>query len=478
MPARPIAVRDVPESLALGLERLRAEVEVPDAFPAEALAEAERVSANVSEPGVDRTDIEFCAIDPPGALDVDQIMHIERRDAGFRIRYGIADLGLFVVPGGAVDAEAHRRGQTFYAPHRRVGLHPPVISEDRASLRAGQTRPCVLWTLDLDSSGELTDVHVERASVRSRRQLTYDRAQQEIDDGTASETLRLLAEVGPLRQTIEAERGGVSLEIPDQEVHADGSVWRLAFREPVPVEGWNAQISLLTGIAAAQMMLEARIGIVRTLPPAEESAIRSLRATAAALDIAWPADRTYPEFVRSLDAAKPTHVAMMYACTRLFRGARYHAFDGELPEQTDHAALATPYAHTTAPLRRLVDRYVNEVCLALCSGQEVPMWVRKRLPDLPDTMAASDRRAKKYERGIVDLTEALVLSGRVGQEFDAVVVSVDEERRRGTVLIDDPAVEATLRDVALPLGEHVRVRLDGVDLVEGTADLSPVDERD
>jgi len=66
----------------------------------------------------------------------------------------------------------------------------------------------------------------------------------------------------------------------------------------------------------------------------------------------------------------------------------------------------------------------------------------------------------------------------VGQEFDAVVVSVDEERRRGTILIDDPAVEATLRDVALPLGEHVRVRLDGVDLVEGTADLSPVDERD
>lgn len=473
MPTRPIVVREVPPALAEGFEQLRQRVEVPDAFPPEVLAEAEQAVASApgSFPTLDRTDIDFCAIDPPGALDVDQVLHIERRDVGFRVHYGIADLSLFVQPGGLIDAEAHRRGQTFYAPHRRVGLHPPLIAEDHASLREGQVRPCVLWTLDLDASGQLTGAHVERAMIRSRRQMTYTEAQRELDRGEASETIELLAEVGPLRQRIEAERGGVSLSIPDQEVRAHGSKWRLEFREGMPVEGWNAQISLLTGIAAAEMMLAARVGIVRTLPPAEESALRKLQATASALSIPWPEHMDYPEFVRSLDITSSTHVAMMYSCTTLFRGAGYSGFTGDLPENTQHAALATPYAHTTAPLRRLVDRYVNETCLALCAGVPVPEWVVSELGTLPEVMRASDQRAKKYERGIVDLTESLILSGRVGQEFDGTVVSVDEKGTRGTVLIPDPAVEVKVSDAELPLGEQVRVRLEGVDLVEGRADF-------
>ena len=48
----------------------------------------------------------------------------------------------------------------------------------------------------------------------------------------------------------------------------DESGWHVVFRAPLPVEDWNAQISLLTGMAAAGMMLEAGVGILRTLPPA------------------------------------------------------------------------------------------------------------------------------------------------------------------------------------------------------------------
>ena len=64
---------------------------------------------------------------------------------------------------------------------------------------------------------------------------------------------------------------------------------------------------------------------------------------------------------------------MVVACTSLLRGAGYAVFDGELPEdQPQHAALATTYAHVTAPLRRLVDRYAEEICVALCAGERRP----------------------------------------------------------------------------------------------------------
>jgi hypothetical protein len=43
----------------------------------------------------------------------------------------------------------------------------------------------------------------------------------------------------------------------------------------------------------------------------------------------------------------------------LLRGAGYTVFDGAPPLQRLHAGIGAPYAHVTAPLRRLVDRYAN-----------------------------------------------------------------------------------------------------------------------
>lgn len=58
----------------------------------------------------------------------------------------------------------------------------------------------------------------------------------------------------------------MSLPGAEQEVHTDGETYELVMREPLPVEGWNAQISLLTGRAAARLMLDGGIGILRTMP--------------------------------------------------------------------------------------------------------------------------------------------------------------------------------------------------------------------
>jgi exoribonuclease R len=281
--------------------------------------------------------------------------------------------------------------------------------------------------------------------------------------------------VGPKREQREKDRGGVSLQIPEQEIvpptGADG--WRLAFRAPLPVEGWNAQISLLTGMAAAHLMLYGQVGILRTMPPADQESLRRLRQTAKALKISWPSELDYPEFVRSLDPSRPADAAMINACTVLFRGAGYRAFSGGVPEDVEHAALAIDYAHVTAPLRRLVDRYAGEVCVALCAGRPVPNWVLRGLDGLPDEMAGADRRARKYERAIIDLMEVVLLHDRVGETFPGTVVEVDRNRHRGVVVLAEPAVEATVRGDDLPLGHQIQVRLVSADSASGAATFEP-----
>jgi len=217
-------------------------------------------------------------------------------------------------------------------------------------------------------------------------------------------------------------------------------------------------------MAAADLMLHGEVGVLRTLPAAPEEEIRKLRRAARVLDVDWPDGTSYAEVIRSLDPAHPKHLALLEDATSLLRGAGYTAFDGGVPEQATHAAVAAEYAHATAPLRRLVDRYVGEVCLSLCAGEKVPDWVREALPLLPQRMADSDRRAGALERECVALMEAVVLQPAVGQVFDAAVVEV-HEKGGGTVQLREPAVRAEC-DGDLTAGERVRVRLAEVDVDE------------
>jgi len=464
---------DVAAQLRDGIEAIQRELGVTPEFPAEVEETAAKAAASPRLPDLDRTDLELVTIDPASAMDLDQALHVERAGDGYVVHYAIADVAAFVSPGDPVDQEAHRRGETLYGADSKVPLHPKAISEDAGSLLPDQDRPALLWTIQVDARGEGTEVNVERARVRSREKLDYAEAQRRIDDGSASESLQLLKAVGVLRLEREAARGGVSLPLPEQEIDLGGEDVALYFRSMLPVEQWNAQISLLTGFAAASLMVYARVGLLRTLPQPDPRDITRLHRTARALGIEWPAEQLYPDFIRTLDPSRPQHAAMVVACTRLLRGSGYVGFDGETPAEPQHAALASEYAHVTAPLRRLGDRYAGEICVALCAGEEVPGWVLEKLAGLPVTLRASAQKANRYEAAVLNLVEAALLQHRVGETFPGVLVEVDrEDHSRGTVTIQDPAVEARVTGTGeLPLGDDVTVTLATADLTTRTVEF-------
>jgi exoribonuclease R len=440
---------------------LRRELELPTRFPPAALREADESTVRVrSGPsGPDRTDIGFVTIDPPTSRDLDQAVFLARRPRGYRVHYAIADVTAFVPVGGRLERETWRRGQTVYLPDARVPLHPPVIAEGAGSLLPDQTRPAALWTIDLDRDGATVATRLERAMVRSRARYDYDGVQEAARTGRLDDAIALLPEIGRLLIERGLARGAMNLPIPEQEVEPDGDGgWRLALRAPIAAEAWNAQISLLTGACAATIMLDGGLGLLRTMPAPGRPAVERLRAAARALGIGWPRGATPGRVVSTLDPGRPRHAAFIDHAAELMRGARYTAFDGDRPADAVHGAVAVPYAHVTAPLRRLADRYATEVCLSLVGGHDVPTWAREALPRLPAVMEASDRRASRAERAAIDLAEAVVLADRVGEEFDAVVVDVDDDGTSGIVALVDPPVVARCRG-RVPRGERVKVRL-------------------
>jgi len=390
----------------------------------------------------DLTDVEFVTVDPPGSLDLDQAMHLSEHGAGFRVRYAIADVGAFVERGSAVEAEAWKRGVTVYCPDVRAPLYPTAISEGAASLLEGQVRPAIVFVIDIDGEGRRVGAAVERAVVRSRAQLAYGDAD-----------IPHLETIGRLRQRLARERGSVRLDAPAQQVVPDGSSptgFVLEFEPRLPVEDWNAEISLLAGMTAAQLMIERRLGLLRTMGGADAYRVEQLRRSAQALGVAWPADEHFDDFVSRLDPARPRQAVLLQEARGVMGHAGYAFFEGEPDAGMTHAGIAAHYAHTTAPLRRLQDRYVLEHLVG--DGD------RSALAALPPVMEDAGRRAAAVERAVIDAAEIRMLEHRVGEDFSAVPLDHD---RRGTVIqLVDPPVKARLHDTPEPeLGEPVRVRL-------------------
>lgn len=455
----------------LDFAALRTELAVPGDFSRAVLAEAELAAARVELPDDDATDLPLVTVDPAGSRDLDQAVHLERSGDGYLVSYAIADVASFVAAGSELDLESRRRGQTLYFPDTRVPQLPPRISEDAASLLPDQVRPAVLWRITLDPHGVATGADVRRARVRSRAQLDYVGVQA-MTGGALPEALALLEEIGRKRQAVARAHHAINLDLPQQEVEPDGGHWRLAVRAPLAVEDYNAEISLLTGACAAQLMLAHRIGLLRTVPAPQSGGVEALRRVARGLGIGWPAGAAPGDVLAGLDRRNPHHVALLDHAASLLRGAAYTPFDGAAPERTEHAGIGSPYAHVTAPLRRLVDRFGTEVCLALSAGIQVPAWARDALPQLPALMATSDHLSHAADRAVVDATEAWLLAGRIGETFRALVI--DAEHAAATVLLDEPAVRARCAGSDLPVGEHITARLREADVATRTVRFEAV----
>jgi len=461
----------VPSRESHDFAALRAELELPpadrtDEFPAEVTAEAERLATIAPQAPTDLTDVPFVTIDPPGSMDLDQAMHLERVGDGYRVRYAIADLGSVIELGGAIDVEARRRGQTIYLPDGRVPLHPPVLSEGTLSLLPDEVRSAAVWTVDVGADGTLGAATVERALVRSVARLDYAGVQADADAGTLHPSVEALPDLGRVRYQARLAAGAVELALPAQEVVPDGDDWRIRIEPRTRADAWNAEISLLTGMAAARMMLDAGVGLLRTLPSPDAEDVRQFMKLAARLEVEVEDGQTPGQVLDGLDMKRPESLALATGATKLLRGAGYQSFDGEPPDVTEHAGIGGQYAHVTAPLRRLVDRFGIEVCLAISAGEDLDADLRAALPDVVDAMGSSDHIASRAARGAVDLVEVWVMQQHKDDTFDAVVTREAVEGRSAEVMVLRPPVLSDCAGHGLEAGARIRVRVDRIDTDE------------
>jgi len=447
------ALVDPDNALAHGLATIRTQFQVPASFPAEVLAAADEAGKRTPTTHVDRTAWPFVTLDPSSSTDLDQAFTIDRSGDDLLLHYAIADVAWFVDDGGVIDAEAWRRGTTLYLPDGKAGLYPPVLSEGAASLLPDGPRPAVIFTVRVAPDGGVKLEGAERAIVRSVAKLAYDGVRDaDLPAGFVELADRIAA--------AEDRRGASRVDPPEQEVDpVSGGGYALAFRPRLLSEDRNAALSLATNLAVADALEAHHTGLFRVMAPPDAHAVQRLRHTASAFGLTWPDSETLEAYERTLDAANPKQAAFMLAIRRAGAGASYVPWrEGVVPW---HAAMAATYAHATAPLRRLADRYVVRATLAIANGEPVPDVVTSAFTQLPTVMARADSLGGQIDRAVIDLAEAVMLKGNVGQILPAVVTDVDERGAR--IQLRDLPVVARVAAHGVGPGDLFQVRLTAAD---------------
>lgn len=440
--------------LGEGLAAIRHQFNVPTAFPPEVVAEARQTKCRPLSEHADWTQRDFVTLDPAASTDLDQAFVIEREGADLILHYALADIGWFVPDNGALEAEAWHRGVTLYLPDDKARLYPSELSEGAASLLTDGPRPAIVASVRCRNNGTVSLEAMTRAIVRSRSKLAYET----VDLASVPN----LADFAEWMRRGEDARGAVKVDPPDQEVERDkDGKFNLAFRPWRPSEKANAALSLGANIAIAHLLLAAKTGLFREMAPPDERAIARLRHTARALNLTWPANATLAQFERAIDPATNAGATFQLAVRRAGSGAHYLPFAaGHIPW---HAALGATYAHATAPMRRLADRYVLEAALAVANGQEVGEHCIAAFEKLSAVMDAAEAREGAIERAVVDLAEAALLTARVGDIFEATVTELDERGAR--IQLHGLPILARVDAHSIGAGNSLQVRLVSADAV-------------
>ncbi len=447
------SLADPTHALQRGLADIRGQFKVPEGFEPRVLEAAEKAARRKPTAHVDRTGVPFVTLDPASSTDLDQAFSIEACGNDLLLHYAIADVAWFVSDGDALDEEAWERGETLYLPDGKASLYPKVLSQGIASLLPDGPRPAVIFTARVNGDGALKLDGAERAVIQSRAKLAYDSVTpHDLPPGFA-EFARRMAEN-------EKRRGASRVDPPEQEVEKTGpGRYALRYRPYVLAEEQNAMLSLAANMAIADTLYAHKTGLFRIMADADDVAVVRLRNSAKAFGIAWPVDVDLKSFQTGLDPRDPKQAALMLEIRRAGRGASYSPYeDGETPW---HSAMAATYAHATAPLRRLADRYVVMATLAIANGQAVPPALGEVFQRLPKVMGRAGSRSAQLNSAVIDLAEAVLLSGRVGERFSAVVT--DMASRGVRIQLADVPVVGVIEENGLAPGDAITVLVEAAD---------------
>jgi exoribonuclease-2 len=459
---------------------------VPD-FSAKAIAEAAAVGPPHGPYGAgvqDLRDLPWCSIDNDDSRDLDQLTVAIAAPGGVtRVLVAVADVSAAVPRGSELDQHAQANTTSVYTPPQNFPMLPDRLSTDLTSLNQGEDRLAVVIDIVVEGAGAAT---IYLAVVRNGAKLAYSgvgawlEGRGDLPAAAAAvpalaDNLKLQDRVAQALKEKRHEQGALDLETIEVRAKFDGDA----------VSGLEAERTNRAKQIIEDFMIAANGVMARFLEAHQLPVLRRIvreperwpRIVEIALGLGdrlppTPDAKALDAFLVRRRAADPLRFPdlSLSVIKLLGRGEYVASFPGEAP--IGHFGLAvSEYTHSTAPNRRYPDLITQRMLTAALAGQPGP-YAREELTALATRCTQKEDDAQKVERLLKKAAAALLLSDRIGDEFDGVVTGASD---KGTyVRVFDPPVEGRVEQgqAGLDVGDAVRVKLLHTDVERGFIDFA------
>jgi ribonuclease R len=451
---RIIEVLGHPDDFGVDVEIMIRKHHLPHEFPPEVLEQARSISREITardwEDRQDFRDYDIVTIDGETARDFDDAVWVKKLDNGnYALHVHIADVSHYVKPGSPIDREAAMRGTSVYFPDRAVPMLPLELSTDICSLRPDEERLVSSVLLEIDPRGQTVSQEFTRGVIRSRERMTYTKVHEllEVTPHLAGR-FALMKELALVLNRMRTQRGSIDFDLPEPLIEFDqfGAMtgvtrsprniahriveeFMLAANEAVAAElqhRGRGGIYRIHEIPDAKRVLEfeetaARFGYSLGLPAAPVKKFMNIKRTRDGRKLrkdvviadpsATVSSRHYQRLVAKIEG-KPEEKIVSYLMLRSLKQAKYSA------ENLGHFALAANnYTHFTSPIRRYPDLIVHR----LLHGDR---YDETQLAEIAEDTSFTERRAAEAERELVEWKKTKFMIAKVGEEFDALIISV------------------------------------------------------
>jgi ribonuclease R len=529
---RVIEILGNPDDFGVDVEIVIRKHHLPHRFPPEALEQAQSIPATISTREIagrrDFREMPVLTIDGETARDFDDAVWVDRLPNGnYALHVHIADVSHYVRPGTSIDEEARLRGTSVYFPDRAVPMLPYELSTDICSLKPQVDRLVLSALLEIDHQGEVVSQDFTSGVIRSAERMTYTNVHLLLEGDAALRQryepllgrFDMMKELALILNRKRVRRGSIDFDLPEPLIEFDewGAMTGVT-RAPRNIAHRIIEEFMLAANEAVAARLESTIeeSLYRIHEKPDPKRVAEFEEVAAhfgySLGVgAIPvkkfaytdkrrdgskkrrevilnepqlklSPRMYQKLVAKIEG-KPEERILSYLMLRSLKQARYST------ENAGHFALAAAtYTHFTSPIRRYPDLIVHR----LLKGETVT-----DLAAIADECSQSERRAADAERELVEWTKVKFMAERVGEDFDALIISTTkygvfvelaELFIEGLIPIDTlPGDQYTYQENVrkivgkrsrreFSIGDAVRVTLDRVDANERKLQFSLLED--
>jgi ribonuclease R len=534
---RVIEILGRPDDFGVDVEIVIRKHQLPHRFPAEVIEQAERIPHAITAAEIEgRRDfrgMDIVTIDGETARDFDDAVWVDRLANGnYALDVHIADVSHYVQPGTPIDAEARLRGTSVYFPDRAVPMLPFELSTDICSLVPHADRLVLSALLEIDHQGDVVAVEFTPGVIRSVERMTYTDVHLVLEGDAALREryqpliarFELMRELALVLNRKRVRRGSIDFDLPEPLIEFDewGAMtgvtraprniahriieeFMLAANEAVAGSGAVSLYRIHEKPDPKRVMefeeiathfgYSLGIGAVPVkkfgITDRHRDGTKRRREIVVADSGMNIGPRNYQRLVAKIEG-KPEERILSYLMLRSLKQARYST------ENVGHFALAAEaYTHFTSPIRRYPDLVVHRLLKNRGQTERFPV---SEVAEIADECSQSERRAADAERELVEWKKVRFMAERVGEEFDALIISAAKYGVfveladlfiEGLVPIDTlPGDEYTYHENVrkivgqrtrreFSIGDRVRVTLDRVDANERKLQFSMVEnERD